>query len=255
MRRCLSTYNGCKWRGGVLRVEAARPAYHLRLVCEWAADAAAQQQERERAPASKQEAALATEAALARPPPELTLTLPNSRKVMKTAPAREEDVKAGSEERDDEGAEGDSAAAEETDADAGFQNVGYAEPHEVGSAESHEDAAQERGSILGDEMDVGAEGAAAGLQGMHGISAAEEGASPGGAEVEEGRGTADELENSLLAGLAALLPAGAAFCRPGAGRAAELARRGQREALVADYKRKRREALRRAAAGKRHKPF
>ena len=28
-------YNGCKWRGGVLRVERARPAFHLRLVREW----------------------------------------------------------------------------------------------------------------------------------------------------------------------------------------------------------------------------
>ena len=55
--------------------------------------------------------------------------------------------------------------------------------------------------------------------------------------------------------LAALLPAGAAFCRPGAGRSAELARRGAREALVADYKRKRREALRRAAGGKRQRAF
>lgn len=52
-----------------------------------------------------------------------------------------------------------------------------------------------------------------------------------------------------------LLPAGATFCRPGAGRAAELARRGAREALVADYKRKRREALRRAAGGKRQQAF
>ena len=48
-----------------------------------------------------------------------------------------------------------------------------------------------------------------------------------------------------------MLPAGAAFCRSGAGRGAELARRSQRVALVADYKRKRREALRRVASGKR----
>jgi len=53
------------------------------------------------------------------------------------------------------------------------------------------------------------------------------------------------------AGLAAMLPAGAAFCRAGAGRGAELARRGARAALIVDYKRKRREALRRAAGGKR----
>ncbi len=48
-----------------------------------------------------------------------------------------------------------------------------------------------------------------------------------------------------------MLPAGAAFCRAGAGRGAELARRGARAALIVDYKRKRREALRRAAGGKR----
>ncbi len=56
---------------------------------------------------------------------------------------------------------------------------------------------------------------------------------------------------SAPAGLAAMLPAGAAFCRAGAGRGAELARRGARAALIVDYKRKRREALRRAAGGKR----
>lgn len=73
-------YNGCKWRGGTLRVEAARPAFHLRLVREWAAEAARQREERERAAAREQEAAHAAEAARAKRPAELTLALPHSRK-------------------------------------------------------------------------------------------------------------------------------------------------------------------------------
>lgn len=32
-------YNGCKWRGGVLRVERAEPAYLARLEQQWAEEA------------------------------------------------------------------------------------------------------------------------------------------------------------------------------------------------------------------------
>lgn len=42
LHRCISLYNGCKWRGGVLRVERAIPVYTERLREEWEADAAAE---------------------------------------------------------------------------------------------------------------------------------------------------------------------------------------------------------------------
>ena len=61
-------------------MEAARPAFHLRLVREWAAEAARLREERERAAARQQEAACAAEAARAKRPAELTLALPHSRK-------------------------------------------------------------------------------------------------------------------------------------------------------------------------------
>lgn len=40
LHRCLSLYNGCKWRGGVLRVEPALPKYSELLQEEWEDDAA-----------------------------------------------------------------------------------------------------------------------------------------------------------------------------------------------------------------------
>ena len=73
-------YNGCKWRGGTLRVEAARPAFHLRLVREWAAEAARQHEQCKRAAAREQEAARGAEAVRVKPPAELTLAVPHSRK-------------------------------------------------------------------------------------------------------------------------------------------------------------------------------
>eukprot|EP00884_Botryococcus_braunii_P009539 jgi/Botrbrau1/18587/Bobra.0367s0029.1 len=35
VRRCIGSYNGCKWRGSVLRVEEAKPSYVQRLNQEW----------------------------------------------------------------------------------------------------------------------------------------------------------------------------------------------------------------------------
>ena len=63
-------------------MEAARPAFHLRLVREWAAEAAAQREERERAAAREQEEARAAETARAKRPAELALALalPHGRK-------------------------------------------------------------------------------------------------------------------------------------------------------------------------------
>lgn len=40
LHRCLSLYNGCKWRGGLLRVEPALPKYSELLQEEWEDDAA-----------------------------------------------------------------------------------------------------------------------------------------------------------------------------------------------------------------------
>ena len=74
-------YNGCKWRGGTLRVEQAKPAYHLRLVREWAAEAQRQQEESACAAVAQEKAAQALAAARAKPPPELSLADPSSRKV------------------------------------------------------------------------------------------------------------------------------------------------------------------------------
>ncbi|KAK9820036.1 hypothetical protein WJX72_005330 [[Myrmecia] bisecta] len=70
--RCLSLYNGCKWRGGILRVEVARPAYQLRMAEEAAAEAqaqahAAQQREREQEKQQKAEVARAWGAEAAAP--------------------------------------------------------------------------------------------------------------------------------------------------------------------------------------------
>ncbi len=73
-------YNGCKWRGGVLRVERARPAFHLRLVREWAAEAEAARGAAQRGAAAAEAAAAALADARAKPPPKLSLAAPGSRK-------------------------------------------------------------------------------------------------------------------------------------------------------------------------------
>ncbi len=62
-------------------MEQAKPAYHLRLVREWAAEAERQQEERARAAAAQEKAAQALATARAKPPPELSLADPSSRKV------------------------------------------------------------------------------------------------------------------------------------------------------------------------------
>ncbi|KAL2628782.1 hypothetical protein R1flu_013468 [Riccia fluitans] len=41
LRKLFSAYNGCKWRGGVLRIEVAKEHYTEKLKKEWAADAEA----------------------------------------------------------------------------------------------------------------------------------------------------------------------------------------------------------------------
>ena len=73
-------YNGCKGRGGVLRVARARPAFHLRLVREWAAEAEAARAGAQRGAAAAEAAARALADARAKPPPELSLAAPGGRK-------------------------------------------------------------------------------------------------------------------------------------------------------------------------------
>lgn len=99
LKRCLSLYNGCRWRGGVLRVERARLAWREKLLQEQAGAAAqeraAEERAAEQAAAEQSEQRLPTAQLLA-PGMEqsvkaLTLLLPEStvtrKKTMTSRPA------------------------------------------------------------------------------------------------------------------------------------------------------------------------
>lgn len=80
---CPAQYNGCKWRGGVLKVDVAKPDFAARLAADWQ-----QQYEREVQEAAAREAASeGAEQHVAQPRPGATMRIPR-REGTKVRPRR-----------------------------------------------------------------------------------------------------------------------------------------------------------------------
>ncbi|BDA43982.1 probable nucleolar protein 8 at N-terminal half [Coccomyxa sp. Obi] len=134
----------------------------------------------------------------------------------------------------------------------------------TGSGMQQSDSEQEEGESLGGEVGV-SRGDKQALNAEDGDNAAddqpgsdggtdsdsEQAGSPLRAAPKEGETNGGEASIDVLSGLASVLPKGAAFCRLVGGTELEAAWRAARDSLVADYKSKRRTALKQLPASKR----